>query len=148
MRRQMQARVVCETNQLPEGELLLRDWLLEPYYHDVLDRVTDHLRSELAAAPPTAPRAPAVEQTALEATDPFQDTKMDLASEDTDTAITKPKAPLAEPAPAVDETVILKPVVRSGAKRREETTAQPGRPSRWFGPSIPLSPFPLSSCAG
>src|SRR5262249_9646308 len=51
MRRRMPARVLREDNGLPEGEALLRDWLLEPSYRDALDRVTRALAEDKPLAP-------------------------------------------------------------------------------------------------
>jgi hypothetical protein len=44
MRRLMQARYVCETHEVPEGEQLLREKLLEHEYREALDRITARLR--------------------------------------------------------------------------------------------------------
>ena len=51
----MQARFVCETHDVPDGENLLRERLLEEEYREALDRVTDRLRSE---EPPPIPPPP------------------------------------------------------------------------------------------
>lgn len=62
MRRLMQAQIVRERNDIPEGERLLRERLLEDLYRAALDRVTQALAPHL---PPAPPAAPAEEETTL-----------------------------------------------------------------------------------
>jgi hypothetical protein len=52
MRRQLRARVQAEENGLPDGEPLLRDWLLEPLYAEALSALTRRL-GRSPASPPT-----------------------------------------------------------------------------------------------
>jgi hypothetical protein len=70
-RRLMQARFVCETNDVPEGEPLLREWLLESYYRAALDEVTRKLlpdRTDPSGDPTWGEAGIAQEETVVEST--------------------------------------------------------------------------------